>query len=108
MATVPRAWAGSTQALHDDERAVLLYQSERTRVWRTGLRDQAGTMICKEALGPSAMARTRHEIAILDRLTDVRGVIQPVSGAAPDTHTIMFTDVGGVSLAKIIRSERPD
>jgi diguanylate cyclase (GGDEF)-like protein len=65
-------------------------------------------MICKEALGPSAMARTRHEIAILDRLTDVRGVIQPVPGAAPDTHTIMFTDVGGESLAKIIRSERPD
>src|SRR5438552_2815475 len=108
MATVPRNWAGSTQVRHDDDRAVILYRSERTRVWRVGLRGQAATMICKEALGPSAMARTRHESAILNRLTGVRGVVRPVPGTAPDTHTIMFTDVGGKSLAEVIRSQRPD
>src|SRR5262245_20253938 len=56
MATVPHSWAGDAQALDGGERA-LLYRSERTRVWRAGLRGQAGARIYKEALGPSAMAR---------------------------------------------------
>src|SRR5439155_9028924 len=77
MAAVPHMRAGSALPPRGDGQAVVLYQSERTRVCRMGLVDRAGTVICKEAMGPSAMARTRHEIAILERLAGGRGVLRP-------------------------------
>ena len=108
MAAVPHMRAGSALPPRGDGQAVVLYQSERTRVCRMGLVDRAGTVICKEAMGPSAMARTRHEIAILERLAGVRGVIRPLPDPAADVHTIVFSDEDGRSLADVLRSGRLD
>ncbi len=108
MASAPHVREGSSFPPGGDGRAVVLYESGRTRVFRVGLAEGAGTAVCKEALGPSSMARTRHEIAMLKRLVGVRGVIRPLPDPAGDVHTIVFGDVGGRSLADVLRSGRLD
>src|SRR2546421_1942665 len=97
--------AGSRSA---EDEAVLLYQSDRTRVLRVLCPDRAGTAIRKEALGPSAMARTRHEIEILSRLAGVAGVVRPAANVPAEVHAITFEDVGARSLADVIRDNPLD
>src|SRR2546429_658629 len=97
--------AGSRSA---EDEAVLLYQSDRTRVLRVLCPDRAGTAIRKEALGPSAMARTRHEIEILSRLAGVAGVVRPAANVPAEVHAITFEDVGARSLADVIRDSPLD
>jgi diguanylate cyclase (GGDEF)-like protein len=88
---------------HSDE---VLYDSERTRVFRSHLPDGSGTIICKQLLGPNALQRLRHERKILERLGNIAGVqhllpVQPVDSIAlPDTR---FTP-----LAEVVRYERMD
>jgi diguanylate cyclase (GGDEF)-like protein len=103
VTAVPQVWGDSTPG-SSPEPAVLLYQSERTRVHRVALPAGAGTAIRKEALGSSALARTRHESAILARLAGVDGLVRPVGGPPADAHVIMVADAGGRSLADVIRS----
>src|SRR5918999_372052 len=54
--------------------AALLHESARSRVTRLFL--PAGSVICKEPLGPDADRRLRHEMAFLSRLSGVAGVAQ--------------------------------
>ena len=81
---------------------VAVYQSERTRVLRVPAADGGAPVIRKEALGTGSIARTRHEVSILDRLAGVLGVIRPLGGLAPEPHVIMFADTGSRSLADVL------
>jgi hypothetical protein len=66
-------------------RAEVVHFSERTRITRLFLPGRA--VIRKEPLGPDAERRVRHEVAVLERLVGVAGVVQlaqaPTWPAAP-------------------------
>jgi hypothetical protein len=69
-----------------------LYENDRARLYRSRTPGGEG-IIHKQRLGPDALARTRNEIRILQRLTGIDGVPRPVSGAAPGNSIAMW-DVG--------------
>src|ERR1700754_713178 len=77
--------------------AVLLHESVRTRVTRVSL--PAGTVVRKEALGPDAQRRLRHEVAILQRLRGADGVAQLVE-APRYPGSIVLADAGETTLAE--------
>src|SRR4051794_28394032 len=54
--------------------ADVVHESERTRVTRVSC--AGGTVVRKEPLGPDAEHRLRHEVAILEWLRGVEGVVQ--------------------------------
>jgi hypothetical protein len=81
----------------------VLFVSERTRVSRIVL-PSGDHVICKEALGPGAARRLRHERSMLDRLGGVPGVVQVVGEATDDPHEIVLKDTGGEALATRISS----
>lgn len=78
-------------------RAVLLHESEHTRISRVVLHD--GTVIRKEPLGPDASARLRHEHAILKRLAGAYGVVQ-LAPLPAERGALLLVDTGGTSLAR--------
>ncbi|MES2264017.1 MAG: diguanylate cyclase [Pseudomonadota bacterium] len=96
------AQAGATADSLPD---AVLYQSERTRIYRMPLPSGAGSMICKEPLGPDAVERLQHERAILALLDGVAGVPQLVRGAPP-SNAIALHEYGGVPLAQVLLHER--
>jgi predicted ATPase/signal transduction histidine kinase len=75
---------------------VLLHDSALTRVTRLFLPGR--TVVRKEPLGPDADRRLRHEVAMLQRLRGVAGVVQLVD-APQYPGSIVLADVGGTSLA---------
>jgi diguanylate cyclase (GGDEF)-like protein len=77
---------------------VLVFENDRTRVFRIPAGDGAQALIRKEPYGPAASRRCRHERAILSRLADVPGVPRLIEGPA-DAHAIVLADAGGESLA---------
>jgi signal transduction histidine kinase len=79
-------------------RADVLHASGRTRVTRLFLAGR--TVICKEPLGPDAQRRLRHERAMLERVRGVGGVAQ-LAGAPRYPDSIVLSDVGGTSLARL-------
>jgi AAA ATPase domain/Protein kinase domain len=79
-------------------RAEIVHQSERTRVTR--LRLPAGTVIRKEPLGSDGERRVRHEVAMLERLRGVAGVVQLVP-APRYPGSIVLADAGRTSLAEL-------
>ncbi|NVN92421.1 MAG: AAA family ATPase [Desulfuromonadales bacterium] len=83
----------------------LLYQSERTRIFRLRLPQSGGSVIVKEPLGPAAREKLRHETDILGSLTHVRQISQ-LSGTQVPGATLVLDDRGGESLAQIIARER--
>src|SRR4051812_17760832 len=87
-----------------DVEPVVLYQNERTRVSRITIGHNGATAICKEALGPNAMARIQNEIAILDRLSGVDGLPRQIASELSDVHTIVFEDRAGRSLAEVVEA----
>jgi signal transduction histidine kinase len=76
--------------------AEVLHASERTRVTRLFLAGR--TVICKEPLGRDAQRRLRQELAMLERLRGLPGVVQLVDEPRYP-GSISLTDVGGTSLA---------
>ncbi|MEU4155350.1 AAA family ATPase [Actinoplanes sp. NPDC026670] len=90
------ATGGTSAAEAGDE---VLYESDRTRVARVCPADGAGVVIRKEAFGPDAAGRRRHERAILERLAGVEGV---PGLAHHDDEAIVYPDVAGVSLASAL------
>ncbi|MEU7873737.1 AAA family ATPase [Dactylosporangium sp. NPDC049140] len=72
-----------------------LHESERTRVSRVSV--GARVVIRKEPLGPEASRRVQHEVAILERLRGVWGVVQ-LADAPRCPGSVIMTDVGGTSL----------
>ena len=75
---------------------MLLHESERTRVARLFL--EGGTVVRKELFGADAPGRLRHEIATLQRLRGVVGVVQLLE-APRYPGSIVLEDVGGTNLA---------
>ena len=89
----------------------MLYESARTRVLRSPASEAdrepgaviwPDAVIWKEPLGPGAAERLRHEVAILTRLSGVAGVAHLSAAPQGDTK-FALTDVGGVSLAALLR-----
>ena len=74
--------------------AEVLHESERTRVTRLLL--PGGTVIRKEPLGPDAQRRLRHELAVLERLCGVGGVVQ-LADVPPFPGSIVLVDIGGAA-----------
>jgi diguanylate cyclase (GGDEF)-like protein len=97
-------WQYATSPVRGDGEEVI-HDGDRTRVVRVTLTGGAGTVICKEALGPGSVARMRHETSILKRLAGVDGV-PALAGAA--TSAVVLADSGGLSLAEAIRTAPVD
>jgi diguanylate cyclase (GGDEF)-like protein len=81
---------------------VLLVDNDRTRVHRIIGPDGRGSVIVKEALGPKAGARIRHERAILRHLGDIAGVARLAEAAAPDDQQLLLEDAGDIVLADLL------
>jgi signal transduction histidine kinase/predicted ATPase len=77
-----------------------VHESERTRVTRVSC--AGGTVVRKEPLGPDAEHRLRHEVAILERLRGVEGVVQ-LAEAPRYPGSIVLVDIGGRSLAGLAK-----
>ncbi|MRV70399.1 diguanylate cyclase [Duganella sp. FT92W] len=97
---VPVAWEAPVE---DRETDTLLYESERTVVWRRRRDGQPG-LVCKQPLGPGATERLRHESRILARLEGVAGVPKLARDAALP-EAIVLDDSGGIPLADVLRTE---
>jgi len=80
--------------------AEVLHESERTRVTR--LFFPGRTVIRKEPLGPDAQRRRQHEVALLERVRGVVGVVQLLD-APRYPGSIVVQDVGGASLAGLAK-----
>ncbi|HWS36464.1 MAG TPA: AAA family ATPase, partial [Actinoplanes sp.] len=107
--TTPQQWASTTGSgaveatvarratlVLSGCRQQVLAENERSQVRRVWLPD-GGTVIWKESTGPGAVARRRHETAILERLDGVPGVARRARFTHPDA--IVLADDGGKSLA---------
>ena len=79
--------------------AGVCYRNERTLVRRVPHPDGAGTVIVKQALGPAARGRIRHERDILARLQGIDGV--PRLLATDREDALVLEDVGDRSLAEL-------
>jgi diguanylate cyclase (GGDEF)-like protein len=99
------------------ERTELIWESPRTRVLRVWpvaplperaprARSEPAAVICKQALGPGAVARARAETEILARLAGVPGVPRLATVVQP--AAVVVTDDGGESLADALRAGRID
>jgi hypothetical protein len=75
-----------------------LRDSGRTRVTRLFLPGR--TVIRKQPVGADALGRLRHEIAMLQRLRGVIGVV-PLLEAPRYPGSIVLADVGGTNLAEL-------
>jgi hypothetical protein len=78
-------------------RAEVVHQSGRTRVTRRFLPGR--TVIRKEALGPDADRRVRHEVAVLERLRGAPGVVQ-LAEPPECPGSVVLEDAGRTSLAR--------
>src|SRR5580692_10269151 len=76
--------------------AEIVHQSGRTRITRLVV--PGGTVIRKEPLGPDAERRVRHEVAMLERLRGMAGVVQ-LADAPQHPGSVTLADVGRTSLA---------
>ena len=81
-------------------RTDVLRESERTRVTR--VQSPAGSVICKESLGPGGPARLDHERAVLERMSGLPGVsrLASVEAAAWRPEALVLQDVGGIPLTQ--------
>jgi diguanylate cyclase (GGDEF)-like protein len=84
----------------------VLSSTERTRVERVLLPDGRGTFICKQLMGPGAVARKRHEIGIIERLASVPGVSRLAEFTYPDA--LVLEDDRGSPLADALAAGRFD
>ncbi|GHJ44626.1 serine/threonine protein kinase [Catellatospora sp. TT07R-123] len=82
----------------DDARPEQLHRSDRTLVTRRFL-PGGGSVIVKQALGPDAVKRTDHELAILHRLRGAEGVAQ-LADTLAERGTLVLVDPGGTTLAQ--------
>jgi serine/threonine protein kinase len=76
----------------------LVYDSERTRVWRRYFENPPHCVVVKQPLGPDATTRLHREIRILQRLRDVEGVTRIAPGIAPH-GMLLLENRGGTRLA---------
>jgi signal transduction histidine kinase/predicted ATPase len=74
----------------------IAHECERTRVTRLFL--QGRTLVAKQPLGPGAERRLRHELAMLQRLRGLEGVVQ-LAEAPARPGAIVMADAGRANLA---------
>src|ERR1700743_1081466 len=79
-------------------RAEVVHSSERTRVTRLFLPGR--TVVRKEPRGPDADLRARHEVAMLERLRGVTGVVQ-LAQAPRYPGSVVLEDAGGASVGDL-------
>ncbi|OGB27123.1 MAG: hypothetical protein A3I66_14260 [Burkholderiales bacterium RIFCSPLOWO2_02_FULL_57_36] len=91
----------------DEARDELLHQSARSRVFRRFLPTEPKSIICKELLGTNLSHWVQHEVKILERLSDVAGVLR-VSKVPGPVNTITLEDADCVSLAQAADALRAD
>jgi diguanylate cyclase (GGDEF)-like protein len=91
----------SADTAYDHEE--LIYESQRTRVTR--LSNGIGSVVRKELLGPGAVQRVRHEVAILGRLAGATGVSQLAPVPAQPT-VLWLADARGSAMAEQLGSLR--
>lgn len=84
----------------------ILYQSDRTLVFRRTLED-GRSLILKQPLGTNARDRLLHEKRILSRLKGISGVSQMASDVDP-VNAIAFEDTQAISLASLVDGESLD
>ena len=89
---VDRIEQGATVEAHE-----IVYESERSVVYRAYVRNPARTVICKRPQGPAAASRLLHERSILERLAGIEGVPVLVAGAVTD-GTLTVEDEDGIPL----------
>src|SRR5258706_13980399 len=82
----------------------ILYRSERTLTVRTRLPGQ-GSFILKKAIAVEAIGRLRHEIMILERLSQVAGVVK-IAHTAVRANTLVLQDDDGISLSQFLKTQR--
>src|SRR4051812_39605237 len=75
----------------------IVYEDPRTRVTR--LVSGGRTVIRKKPLGPDTDRRLRHELAMLQRLQGVGGVVQLAERPSAGSGSLMLADAGDVSMA---------
>jgi serine/threonine protein kinase len=86
------------QATDPPTRTQVVHETASVRITRLFFNRR--TIIRKEALGLDAQERSDRERAILERLRDVRGVVQLVDGSA-EPGAIALADAGEQSLADL-------
>src|ERR1700733_15234970 len=87
---------GARRGPDPSPRAEVVHSRERPRV--TTLFLPGRTVIRKEPLGPDADRRARHEVAMLERLHGVTGVVQ-LAQAPQYPGSVVLEDAGEASLA---------
>jgi hypothetical protein len=85
--------------------AEILHASGRTRITRLFLPGR--TVIRKEPLGPDAQRRLRQDLAMLERLRGVAGVVQLVDEPRYP-GSLSLADVPGIRLADVATPLDPD
>jgi diguanylate cyclase (GGDEF)-like protein len=75
----------------------LIFQNERTRVFRLHVPGRRESVVYKERLGADGVARTRNERRVLERLAGIDGV-PGLAAASPAGATIALADHDGVRL----------
>ena len=83
-------WVGMLDASWEQ----VLHDSAQTRVVRVSVAAGAKTVVYKEAKGPAATERLRHESEVLRRLVGVQGVSRLVDGPGRGTRLVL-EDVRG-------------
>ncbi|MGJ7546240.1 trifunctional serine/threonine-protein kinase/ATP-binding protein/sensor histidine kinase [Variovorax sp. LT1R16] len=86
----------------DAELDEILCWNERTRVVRRRAASGQGHTICKQAIGPDALERMRHERRILEHLDAVADVPKLVAQTSPD-DTLAVESVPCVALVDALR-----
>jgi len=92
--------AGALLGPAEPVRTEIVHGSRRTRVTRMFF--AGGTVIRKEPLGPDAVRRLRHEVAMLARLRGVAGVAQLAEGLRYP-GSVVLADAGDTSLAGLAK-----
>jgi serine/threonine protein kinase len=84
----------------------VLHEDDRVRIRRVWLPDGAGSVVCKEFLGPGAAARALAETTVLGRLAGLAGVAQLSPLTLPGV--VVLRDFGGRPLLDVIDRKAVD
>lgn len=100
--------SGMTQTLpHEMAQPRLLHRGDDTALWLVPGLDPSQDRIRKQADGPDAVRRLRHERAILMRLEGFDGVVQLAPGEQP-ADALLFMGGEAPTLAERLRTRPPD
>ncbi|WP_395685964.1 protein kinase domain-containing protein [Caenimonas koreensis] len=91
------------QHARNDDSDDVIYVSATTRVYRLQAAAQAGTVVCKEFLGPDAARRLGTERELLARLAGIDGVVQ-LCARQDQPHVLALHDGDARPVTDLLRS----